>query len=90
MLRDLLVLQAPDTTKNQSKIGSNPNEPFSVMLAVSDAQAQKLWWLVKNGDWSLQLRPVTNAADSPDSFETSGSLLADGLRASARRRLGGK
>ena len=90
VLRDLLVLQAPDTTKVQSKIGSNPNEPFSVMLAVSDAQAQKLWWLVKNGDWSLQLRPVTNAADSPDSFETSGSLLADGLRASARRRLGGK
>jgi len=91
VLRDLLVLKAPDTSKIQSKIGANPNEPFTVMLAVTDAQAQKFWWLVKNGDWSLQLRPVTNAADSPDSFETSGSLLADGLRSGARRRLtGGK
>jgi Flp pilus assembly protein CpaB len=91
VLRDLLVLKAPDTSKIQSKIGANPNEPFTVMLAVTDAQAQKLWWLVKNGDWSLQLRPVTNAADSPDSFETSASVLADGLRGGARKRLtGGK
>jgi Flp pilus assembly protein CpaB len=91
VLRDLLVLQAPDANKIQSKIGANPNEPFSVMLAVTDAQAQKLWWVVKNGDWSLQLRPVTDAADSPDSYENSGSVLADGLRAGARRRLtGGK
>jgi Flp pilus assembly protein CpaB len=91
VLRDLLVLKAPDTSKIQSKIGANPNEPFTVMLAVTDAQAQKLWWLVKNGDWALELRPVTNAADSPDSFETSGSLLLDGLRSRARKRLtGGK
>lgn len=90
VLRDLLVLQAPDTSKIQSKIGANPNEPFQVMLAVTDAQAQKLWWLVKNGDWSLQLRPVTNAADSPESFETSGSLLTDGLRSGARKRLTGR
>ena len=91
VLRDLLVLQAPDASKIQSKIGANPNEPFQVMLAVTDAQAQKLWWLVNNGDWSLQLRPVTNAADSPESFETSSSLLLDGLRSGARRRLtGGK
>ena len=91
VLRDLLVLQAPDASKIQSKIGANPNEPFQVMLAVTDAQAQKLWWLVNNGDWSLELRPVTNAADSPESFETSSSLLLDGLRSGARRRLtGGK
>jgi Flp pilus assembly protein CpaB len=90
VLRDLLVLQAPDTAKTQTKIGANPNEPFSVMLAVTDAQAQKLWWVAKNGDWSLQLRPVTNSADSPDSFEDSNSVLADGLRSGARRRLGGR
>jgi Flp pilus assembly protein CpaB len=89
-LRDLLVLQAPDTSKIQSKIGANPNEPFTVMLAVTDAQAQKLWWVVQNGDWSLQLRAVTDAADSPDGFEDSGSVLADGLRPGARRRIGGR
>lgn len=89
VLRDLLVLQAPATNQLQSKIGSNPNAPFSAMLAVTDAQAQKFWWLVQNGKWTLQMRPVTDAADSPDSYENSGSVLADGLRPAARRRLTG-
>jgi hypothetical protein len=51
-----------------------------VILAVTDAQAQKLFFVVKNGDWSLQLRPVLHAADSPGSVETIESVLGDGLR----------
>jgi len=39
------------------------------MLAVTDAQAQKLFWIFTNGDWSLSLRPTTDAADSPEGFE---------------------
>jgi pilus assembly protein CpaB len=89
VLRDLLVLVAPQSNQLQSKIGSNPNSPFSVMLAMTDAQAQKFWWVVENGEWSLQMRPVNDAADTPDSYENSGSLLADGLRPAARRRLNG-
>ena len=87
ILRDLLVLHAPESNQLQSKIGTNPNSPFQVMIAMTDAQAQKFWWIVQNGKWSLQLRPVSNPADTPDSYENSGSLLADGLRPGARRRL---
>jgi Flp pilus assembly protein CpaB len=89
ILRDLLVLQAPQSNQLQSKIGSNPNSPFSAIIAMTDAQAQKFFWIVENGKWSLQLRPVTDAADTPDSFENSGSMLADGLRPGVRRRLTG-
>jgi Flp pilus assembly protein CpaB len=89
VLRDLLVLVAPQTNQIQSKIGSNPNQPFTAMLAMTDAQAQKFWWIAENGEWTLQLRPVTDPADTPDSYENSGSLLADGLRPGARRRLNG-
>jgi Flp pilus assembly protein CpaB len=89
ILRDLLVLHAPETNQLQSKIGNDPNSPFQVMLAMTDAQAQKFWWIVQNGEWSLQLRPVTDPADTPDSFENSGSLLADGLRPGVRRRIQG-
>src|SRR6266545_3125572 len=49
VLRDLLVLEAPDASRIESKIGSNPNAPFSTMLQVTDAQAQKLYWLVSAG-----------------------------------------
>jgi len=89
VLRDLLVLQAPDTTQVGGKIGSNPNEPFNAIIAMSDAQAEKFWWVAKNGEWTLQLRPATNAADSPDGIETSRSVAKDGLSASERRRAGG-
>jgi pilus assembly protein CpaB len=90
VLRDLLVLQAPDSAQVGGKIGSNPNEPFSAMIAMTDAQAEKFWWVAKNGEWTLQLRPVSNAADSPDGIENAGTLARDGLARGERRRIGGK
>jgi pilus assembly protein CpaB len=85
VLRDLLVLQAPDTSAISSKIGSNPDQPFSAMLAVTDAQAQKMFFVMENGKWTFQLRPVTNAADSPESVDSARTVLGDGLRGRERR-----
>jgi Flp pilus assembly protein CpaB len=89
VLRDLLILRAPNTSRLQSKIGSDPQSPFSVMLAVTDAQAQKLFFVTQNGKWTLQLRPVTDPADSPESIETVDSVLGDGLRKGQRRAIRG-
>lgn len=89
VLRDLVVLRAPDTNQLQSKIGSDPSSPYSVMLALTDAQAQKLLFVVEEGEWTLQLRPVTDPADSPESIETVDSVLGDGLRLGQRRALRG-
>ena len=36
----------------------------SVELRVTTAQAQRLFWLEKNADWSLLLRPSTHATDA--------------------------
>jgi len=89
VLRDLLVLKAPETTRIGGKLGSNPNEPFSVMLAVTDSQAQKLFYVTENGKWTLELRPVSDAADSPESVDTAATVLGDGLRTGQRRLLKG-
>jgi len=89
VLRNLLVLQATEATRIGSKLGSDPNSPFSVMLALTDAQSQKLFHIVEHGKWSLELRPVTDAADSPESVETSRTVIVDGLSASQRRRMRG-
>jgi hypothetical protein len=35
---------------------------------------------MKHGDWTLQLRPVVDAVDSPETIETAVSLMRDGLR----------
>jgi len=49
------------------------------MLALTDAQSQKMFWIMKNGDWSLELRPTKDPADSPESAEKEFTLLTDGM-----------
>jgi Flp pilus assembly protein CpaB len=86
VLRDILVLQAPEASSESKKVTQQSGDQ-SIMLAVTDAQAQKLFWIFTNGDWSLSLRPTTDAADSPEGFEWSGTVLADGLTRAQLRRL---
>ena len=57
------------------------NASTSVLLAVTDTQVQKLFHVMKHGDWSLQLRPPLKANDSPESVAYVGSILTDGLSA---------
>ena len=89
VLRNIPVLQAPDTSRFSSKIGSNPDQPFSAMLAMTDSQAQKFWWVEQNGEWTLELRPVTDAADSPERLENAVTTALDGVSARERRRVTG-
>jgi Flp pilus assembly protein CpaB len=85
VLRNLKVLRAPETPPGASKLSGTPQ--YRVILALTDNQAQKLFYVMENGDWSLQLRPGIGAADSPESVETTGSILSDGLRGSQFRVL---
>ena len=80
VLRNLLVLREPEAPAGAGKFGSSSTFPYDVLLAVTDSQAQKLFFVLKNADWSLQLRPAHNAVDSPESADTTGSILSDGLR----------
>jgi Flp pilus assembly protein CpaB len=86
LLRNILVLQAPNTNTVSSKLSSNPNEGFTVMLAMTDSQATKFWWVVNNGDWSLQLRPISDPSDSPEELNNSVTNAVDGLNTRQRRR----
>lgn len=87
VLRDLLVLNAPAATAfATARVGADTRS-LAAQLAVTDAQAQKLFFVTTNGDWTLQLRPVVDPADSPDSVETIESVLGDGLRSPQFRQL---
>jgi Flp pilus assembly protein CpaB len=82
VLRDIRVLQAPETPdSSDSSLGSG-NKSFSAILAVTDAQAQKLFYVMQNGGWSLELRPKNRPKDTPDGVETAESVLTDGLKPS--------
>jgi Flp pilus assembly protein CpaB len=77
ILRDVVVLKAPDSPSGGNSIGGAGNSVITLRL--TDGQSQKLLFAVKNGDWWLVLRPVAKPADSPESVETIESVLAGGL-----------
>jgi Flp pilus assembly protein CpaB len=91
VLRDLLVLRGPDApSKAESRLQGN-SQQFPVMLAVSDTQIQKLWFVTnvaegKDDGWSLALRPAVNESDSPEILEWYRTVLLEGLNRYQLRR----
>jgi Flp pilus assembly protein CpaB len=80
VLRNLLVLHAPNGSGGGSGVvGGVQQNGSTITLAVTDTDAQKLLFIMRNADWWLALRPVANPLDSPESVETLQSLLGDGL-----------
>jgi Flp pilus assembly protein CpaB len=79
VLRNLRVLRAPDGGALGSKLSSPTGNTASVLLAVTDTQVQKLFYVTKNDDWTLELRPVVKATDSPETVETQNTIVGDGL-----------
>jgi Flp pilus assembly protein CpaB len=80
ILRDIRVLKAPITGLAAEKVSAGRSSAYSATVAVTDLQVQKLYWAMKNGDWHLELRPGTDAADSPENVESAYSLLREGVR----------
>ena len=80
VLRDLEVLKPAGSTGNKRLDSAAGRNQLSVLLAVSDTQVQKLFHVQRHGEWALQLRPVVDAVDSPESMETNLTILRDGLR----------
>jgi len=82
VLRDLLVLRAPEGTES-SKVTSPGQGGESVQLRVTDAQAQKLIWIQKNGagngeGYWLALRPPSKALDSSNTVQDAHTMEFDG------------
>jgi Flp pilus assembly protein CpaB len=76
VLRDLPVLVIP----SESVTADVSSDTKSVILGVTDTQVQRLFYVLKNADWTLQLRPVLNPADSHERLETMQTVLTRGLQ----------
>ena len=76
VVRDLLVLRAPNALGlDTQRLTNGPGSDLSAQLQVSDQQAQKFYWIVQNGTWSLALRPTTHAAEAAHGAETPSTML---------------
>jgi Flp pilus assembly protein CpaB len=91
VLRDVKVLRAPSNGGGGGGKLANGglDAKYTVMLAVTDNQSQKLHFASENAEglnnlaaaaWWLELRGPIKSADSPDSVETMRTILSDGLR----------
>ena len=95
VLRDIKILKAPPAPAAGSKLTGTVDQKFPVLLAVTDSQAQKLLFITGNSStsdsrvsaWSLELRPIVHAADSPDHVDRVSTILLDGLNSSQRNAL---
>lgn len=78
VLRNLTVLSAPDVS-TAAKFSSSGNGQVSAILQVTDTQVQRLFYVLKNADWTLELRPALGAADSTERVDTADSVLTAGV-----------
>ena len=78
VLRNLTVLAAP-SDPTLGKV-STPSGSDSAILAVTDTQVQRLFFVLKNADWTLELRPVTAAVDSAERLDTLNTVLQGGAK----------
>jgi len=76
IIRDALVLLAPTAP---GKGGISSSSDYSVQLRLTDAQSQRLEWMVAHGkDWRVEIRPAADAANSPRWYDDGQTLLKDG------------
>lgn len=92
VLQDVLVLRASGESDSGPSVVDPTGGGGWVMLRVTDAQAQKLYFVYANDDWWLALRPGLDDANSRDSalMDDAVSILREGLKSdSAQSRIGG-
>jgi Flp pilus assembly protein CpaB len=81
VLRNIEVLRAPAAVGEAASKISSDATGFDTILRVTDTQVQKLHWVyVEAKAWHFELRPGTEAADSPENVESWYSVLREGVR----------
>lgn len=75
--RDLLVLNAPGAPGGSGLTGGG-SQSYTATLRATDAQAQTVFYVTKNGDWALELRPALGAKSTTLGVTTVGSIVGAG------------
>lgn len=78
VLRNLRVLDTSNGGDGSTVTAESGQH--SVLLALTDGQAQRLFLTTQKGKWTLQLRPVRKPQDGTRTVDTVGSVLAGGAR----------
>lgn len=83
VLRNLLVLGASEAGTTRA---ASSSATTTVQLRVTDTQSTKLFFVVKNGEWTLALRPPVRAGDSSETIGDAKTIAAEGVGASVYQK----
>jgi Flp pilus assembly protein CpaB len=72
IVRDVLVV-TPASGSGDTSIGSSTS--LSVGLELTGLQEARLFWVEKNADWTLVLRPSVGALETPSDPQSSSTVL---------------
>jgi Flp pilus assembly protein CpaB len=78
ILRNILVVRAPIGGASGASVTSGTGDKQNIQLRLTDVQVQKMFWIEKNGDWHLTLRPPVNSVDSGNTIQEVGTMFFDG------------
>jgi hypothetical protein len=71
-------MRAPIGGGSGATVTSGGDNSQNVQLRVTDVQVQKLFWIEKNGEWHLTLRPPVNSVDSGNTIQEVSTMYFDG------------
>jgi hypothetical protein len=71
-------MRAPLGVSSGSTVTSGGGDRLNAQLRLTDVQVQKMFWIEKNGDWHLTLRPPVNSVDSGNTIQEVSTMFFDG------------
>jgi Flp pilus assembly protein CpaB len=78
IVRNVLVLQAPEASAASSAVTAGPQDTVSAQLRLTDAQSLKMQWIQEVGKFHFLLRAPNGSLDSANTYEDSHIMLFDG------------
>jgi Flp pilus assembly protein CpaB len=79
ILRNILVMRAPiGGSSGAASVTATGDKEENIQLRLTDVQVQKMFWIEKNGDWHLTLRPPVNSVDSGNTIQEVDTMFFDG------------
>ncbi len=77
IVRNALVLATSAELGTEKSMNT---DSIPVQLRVTDGEANRVFWMLKNGEWWLELRPVVHPTSGHRGFETAATILAHGMK----------
>src|ERR1035437_4979440 len=81
VLRNLLVLGAPEGGSSGGSVTSGSSATTTVQLRVTDTQSSKLFFVVKNGEWTLAIRPPLRAGERSEALHDAITIAKEAVAA---------